>query len=67
MQGLIDQVLESILHSVIWRSTWHLPLPTLLLIGVIVFLILAYRRSSRSNRRNPRPSKRYRSRFWQKK
>lgn len=64
MQDLIDMVLETLLRSVIWRTTWGLPLSTLIIIGVIVFLILAYRRRSRPRKRSRKRS--YKSRFWDK-
>jgi len=49
MDALIDQVLETILHSAIWRSMWHMPLSTLLIIAALAFLILAYRRSRKKD------------------
>lgn len=67
MNDLIDMVLETVLRSVIWRSTWHMPLTVLICLGVVVFIILAYRR--RGGKRHYRKSKtkrRYKSRFWDK-
>jgi len=64
MQDLIDLVLETILRSVVWRTTWHLELGTLIAIGVIVFAILAYRRRKKPTRRS---GYRYRRRnIWKK-
>ena len=68
MDALIDSVLESILHSVIWRSTWYLDFKTLIIIGVIAFIILAWRRSSRSkNNYSKRAKNDYKKRnIWRK-
>ncbi|HID82281.1 MAG TPA: hypothetical protein EYP51_07925 [Thiotrichales bacterium] len=52
MDALIDEVLHSILHSAIWRSTWHLEFTTLIIIGVLAFIILAFRRSRRRKKHN---------------
>ncbi|NND83296.1 MAG: hypothetical protein HKN50_12785 [Gammaproteobacteria bacterium] len=52
------------MHSAIWRSTWHMSLSTLVIVAVLAFIILAWRRSRRPKRRN-RDSRgyRYRSRY----
>ena len=50
MDSLIDEVLHSILHSVIWRSTWHLELTTLIVIGIVVFVILVWRKTRRTRK-----------------
>ena len=52
MDALIDEVLHSILHSAIWRSTWHLELTTLIIIGALAFIVLAIRKSRRRKKRN---------------
>lgn len=57
MDSLIDEALNTLMHSAIWRITWHLPLSTLIIVAVVVFGILAYRRSRRGASRY-----RYRSR-----
>ncbi|MEE9446460.1 MAG: hypothetical protein V3V09_00745 [Arenicellales bacterium] len=44
MDQLIDQVLNSILHAVIWRGTWHLDGMTLLVLGIAVFIIMMIRK-----------------------
>lgn len=44
MDALIDEVLNSVLHAVIWRGTWHLDGKTLLVLGVAVFIVIAIRR-----------------------
>ncbi len=68
MQDLIDLVLETVLRSVVWRTTWHLELGTLIIVGVIAFAILAYRRRRKiSNTTNKRSKYRYRKRnIWKK-
>jgi len=66
MDALIDEVLETLMHSAIWRSTAHLSLTTLIIIAVITFAILAYRRSknkSLGRRSSRRRGLRYRSRY----
>lgn len=62
MDSLIDQVLNTILHSAIWRSMWHIPLPALIAIAVIAFLLLAYRRTRRLKSSKKRGYK-YRSKY----
>lgn len=61
MDALIDQALETLLHSAIWRSTWHMSMTTLIVVAVVAFLILAYRR--RNGGRKSKRGYRYRSRY----
>ena len=65
MDALIDQALETILHSAIWRSTWHMSFTTLVIVAVLAFVILAYRRSKRggSKRGGRSGGYRYRSKY----
>jgi len=66
MDALIDEVLETLMHSAIWRSTAHLSLTTLIVVAVLAFAILAYRRSKRGSGRRSgrgRGGFRYRSRY----
>lgn len=65
MDALIDQALETILHSAIWRSTWHMSFSTLVIVAVVAFVILAYRRSggSRSGRSGRSRGYKYRSKY----
>jgi len=71
VDALIDEVLETLTHSATWRSISHLSLTTLIVVAVIAFLILAYRRSKPSkSSRSRRGSFRYRSHYlsrWSKK
>ncbi len=61
MDALIDQALETLLHSAIWRSTWHMSLTTLIIVAVIAFGLLAYRRrKGKTSRRGYRYRSRYR-------
>lgn len=62
MDALIDEALATIMHSAIWRSTWHMSLTTLLVVAIVAFLLLAYRRRKRGSSR-PRRRFRYRSRY----
>ncbi len=48
MDALIDQALETILHSAIWRSTWHMSSTTLIVVAIVAFALLAYRRRKKS-------------------
>ncbi len=68
MQDLIDLVLETVLRSVVWRTTWHLELGTLIIVGVIAFAILAYRRRRKTSHTSNRGRRnRYRKRnIWKK-
>ncbi len=67
MQELIDLVLETILRSVVWRTTWHLELSTLILVGIIAFAALAWRRRKKSHYHRRSKSSRYRKRnLWKK-
>ena len=69
MQELIDLVLETILRSVVWRTTWHLELGTLIIVGIIAFAILAWRRRDRGryNKNSNKSRYRYRKRnLWKK-
>ncbi len=50
MEALIDQVLNIIMRSAIWRTAWHLPPATLVFIAVVVFIIIAIRRKRRGKR-----------------
>jgi cytochrome bd-type quinol oxidase subunit 1 len=49
MDALIDQALETVLHSAIWRSMWHMQLSTLIIIAAVAFLVLAYRRTRKKD------------------
>ncbi len=62
MEALIDEALATIMHSAIWRSTWHMSFTTLVVVAVVAFLLLAYRRRKRGNSK-PRRKYRYRSRY----
>ncbi len=64
MDALIDEALETILHSAIWRSTWHMSMTTLIIVAVIAFLLLAYRRSRRTSQGKSRKrGYRYRNKY----
>jgi len=63
MDALIDEALETILHSAIWRSTWHMSMTTLIVVAVVAFLLLAYRRSRKTNRHRKKGEYRYRNRY----
>lgn len=64
MDALIDQALETILHSAIWRSTWHMSMTTLIIVAVVAFLLLAYRRSRKTNNRRGKNGRyRYRNKY----
>jgi len=64
MDALIDEVLETILHSAIWRSTAYLSFTTLIVIAILAFAILAYRRTrKRGTGKTRRKAFRYRSRY----
>lgn len=60
MDALIDMVLETVLRSAIWRTTWHMSFEVLIGVAIIAFLLLAYR--SRRNRSPGGSSKRSRKR-----
>lgn len=63
MDSLIDQVLNTILHSAIWRAMWHVPLPALIGIAVVAFLLLAYRRTRRTRSNKRKRGYKYRSKY----
>ena len=70
MDALIDQVLETVLRSAIWRTTWYLSFEVLIAVAIIAFLLLAFRRKRRSlNRRGQasnkagKPKYRYRKKY----
>jgi hypothetical protein len=62
MDALIDQALETLMHSAIWRSTWYMSFSTLITVAVVTFIILAWRRS-RGKKSRKSGDYRYRSRY----
>lgn len=57
MNALIDEALETLMHSAIWRITWHLELTTLIIIAVVAFIVLAYRRRKNTGSKHRRGRK----------
>ena len=63
MDALIDSALETIMHSAIWRMTYHMEFVTLVIIALGAFVLLAWRRTRRSEGRFGRRGYRYRKRY----